>query len=123
MLVYFSLKWATYSFLGWVFLDKKHNAIISESYTTLIFFMGFVLYPIVLLIVFFHFSATSVAFIGFYIVVFAKILIFYKWIKLFSLKLFRHLLLILYFCALEIIPCYLFYQSMIQMNNKLIINF
>ena len=46
---------------------------------------------------------------------------FYKWIKLFFHQLSAAFLLILYFCALEIIPCLLLYQGMIQVNNVLLI--
>lgn len=48
---------------------------------------------------------------------------FYKWIKLFFHQFSGLFLLILYFCALEIVPCLLLYQGMIQMNNILLIKF
>src|SRR5574344_2827154 len=122
-LAYFFLKWAIYSFLGWVFFNKKQTAIFVNAYTTVFFLMGFVLYPVVLLTTFSHISVSYVPIIGLYLLIFAKLLILYKWLKLFSQKLFRYLLLILYFCALEIIPCIIFSVSMIQMNNMLIKNF
>ncbi len=122
-LIYFFLKWATYSFLGWVFFTRKETDIFINAYTTVFFMMGFVVYPIVLYITFSYLPPSSVSLIGLFALVFAKILIIYKWLKLFSQKLFRYLLLILYFCALEIIPCIIFIESMIQMNNMLIKNF
>ena len=54
---------------------------------------------------------------------FDKILMFYKWIKLFFHQFGALFLLILYFCALEILPCLLLYQGMIQINNILLIKF
>ncbi len=33
------------------------------------------------------------------------------------------LLLIVYFCALEIMPCFVLYQGVMQLNSYLIINF
>jgi hypothetical protein len=122
-LVYFFLKWAAYSFLGWIFFTHKRTSIFINAYTTVFLMMGFVLYPIVLYITFSYLSPSSVSLIGLLALVFAKFLIIYKWLKLFSQKLFRYLLLILYFCALEIIPCIIFVESMIQMNNMLIKNF
>ena len=121
--IYFFTKWAVYSFLGWVFFTRKETDIFINAYTTVFFLMGFVLYPVVLLIIFSHLPSSDVAIIGLYLLILAKILILYKWLKLFSQKLFRYLLLILYFCALEIIPCIIFSVSMIQMNNMLIKNF
>ena len=53
----------------------------------------------------------------------SKILMFYKWIKLFFHQFGALFLLILYFCALEILPCLLLYQGMIQINNILLIKF
>ncbi len=42
---------------------------------------------------------------------FTKILMFYKWLKLFCNNLYGGFLLILYFCALEIMPCFMLYQG------------
>ena len=54
---------------------------------------------------------------------FTNMLMFYKWIKLFFHQFGDLFLLILYFCALEILPCLLLYQGMIQINNILLIKF
>ena len=48
---------------------------------------------------------------------------FYKWIKLFFHQFGDLFLLILYFCALEIVPCLLLYQGMVQINDVLLIKF
>ncbi len=75
-------------------------------------------------LVYFDLSLTNLLIIGTIILIFAKILMFYKWIKLFFFHQFGALfLLILYFCALEILPCLLLYQGMIQINNILLIKF
>jgi len=121
--LYYLFKTGLYSFLGWVFFDKRVTDTYLESYSTLIILMGFLIFPFVLLIVFSYISYQSLVIISLLLIIFAKILILYKWIKLFSHNFFRHFLLILYFCALEIIPCFLFYESMIQMNYMLIKNF
>ena len=46
---------------------------------------------------------------------------FYKWIKLFFDKISSLFLLILYFCALEIMPYLLLYQGLRELNNILVI--
>jgi hypothetical protein len=122
-LVYFFIKWLLYSFLGWVFLERKITDMAIESYSSLVCFLGIILSPVILLIVFSHLSPTALITISICLIIFVKVLIFYKWIKLFSQKFFHLLLLFLYFCALEIIPCFLFIQCIIQMNNILIKNF
>ena len=122
-LAYFLLKWLLYMFLGWTFFDKNKTNIWLESYSTLIYYAGFALFPFVLFLVYFDLSLTNLLIIGTIILIFAKILMFYKWIKLFFHQFSGLFLLILYFCALEIVPCLLLYQGMIQMNNILLIKF
>lgn len=122
-LAYFLLKWLIYMFLGWTFFDKNKTNIWLESYSALIYYVGFALFPFVLFLVYFDLSLTNLVIIGAIILIFTKILMFYKWIKLFFHQFNGLFLLILYFCALEIVPCLLLYQGMIQMNNILLIKF
>ena len=122
-LAYFLLKWLLYMFLGWTFFDKNKTNIWLESYSALIYYVGFALFPFVLFLVYFDLSLTNLVIIGSIILIFTKILMFYKWIKLFFHQFSGLFLLILYFCALEIVPCLLLYQNMIQMNNILLIKF
>ena len=122
-LAYFLLKWLLYMFLGWVFFDKNKTNMWLESYSTLIYYVGFALFPFVLFLVYFDLNLTNLVIIGLIILIFTKILMFYKWIKLFFHQFSGLFLLILYFCALEIVPCLLLYQGMIQMNNILLIKF
>ena len=120
-LLYLLFKWMLYSFLGWVFFDKNKTNIWLESYSTLIYYVGFALFPFVLFLVYFDLNLTNLVIIGLIILIFTKILMFYKWVELFFHQLSAAFLLILYFCALEIIPCLLLYQGMIQVNNVLLI--
>ncbi len=120
-LLYFLLKWVLYLFLGWTFFDKNTTTIWLESYSVIIYYAGFALYPFVLFLVYFDLSLTNLIVIGLILLIFAKILMFYKWIKLFYNQISTIFLLILYFCALEIIPCLLLYQGLIEINNVLLI--
>lgn len=122
-LAYFLLKWLLYMFLWWTFFDKNKTNIWLESYSALIYYVGFALFPFVLFLVYFDLSLTNLVIIGSIILIFTKILMFYKWIKLFFHQFSGLFLLILYFCALEILPCLLLYQGMIQINNILLIKF
>jgi hypothetical protein len=122
-LLYFCLKWAVYSFLGWIFFSRQTTSIFVSSYSTLVSLMGFLGFPLILWIIFAYISPANLLTAGIYLLILAKILIIYKWLKLFSPKFVQIFLLILYFCALEIIPCFLFWQSMVQMNTMLIKNF
>lgn len=85
-LAYFLLKWSLYMFLGWVFFDKNRTNMWLESYSALIYYAGFALFPFVLFLVYFDLSLTNLIIIGSIILIFAKILMFYKWIKLFFIN-------------------------------------
>lgn len=122
-LLYLFIKWLLYSFLSWVFFDKSITDAWLESYSTLLYYFGFALFPFVLFIVYFDLSLQITVIIGLFLVFLTGILILYKWLKLFCNNLYGSFLLILYFCALEIVPCLMLYQGMMQINNYLIINF
>ena len=60
-LAYFLLKWLLYMFIGWTFFDKNRTNIWLESYSTLIYYAGFALFPFVLFLVYFDLSLTNFA--------------------------------------------------------------
>ncbi|MDR0894735.1 MAG: DUF4271 domain-containing protein [Prevotellaceae bacterium] len=123
LLFYLFLKWLAYTVVGWIFLNKEKTSAWMESYSTLLYYLGFSLFPFVLFLVYFDLSLVATVVIGLCLVVLFKILVFYKWLKLFCENLAGCFLLILYFCALEIIPLLLTYKGMLQLNHYLIINF
>ena len=110
-LFYLCLKWMLYSFLGWIFFDESVTTLWLESYSTLLYYLGFALFPFALFIVYFDLSLQLTIIIGLILAFFAKILMLYKWLKLFCNNLYGGLLLIVYFCALEIMPCLMLYQG------------
>ena len=122
-LLYLFWKWLTYSFLGWIFFDGNRTSLWMESYSALLYYLGFALFPFALFLVYFDLSLLATVIIGLFLMFFTKILMFYKWIKLFCNNLYGVLLLMLYFCALEIIPCFIVYRGVLQLNDYLIINF
>ena len=122
-LFYLCLKWMLYSFLGWIFFDESVTTLWLESYSTLLYYLGFALFPFALFVVYFDLSLQLTIIIGLILAFFAKILMLYKWLKLFCNNLYGGLLLIVYFCALEIMPCFVLYQGVTQLNDYLIIKF
>lgn len=120
-LLYLAAKWLLYSFLGWTFFDKNITNLWLGSYATLIYYGGFVLFPCVLLVTYFDVNVFFLITLGICLLIFAKILMFYKWLKLFFNNIHGLFLLILYFCALEIMPCFMLYQGVMQVNDLLII--
>lgn len=117
------LKWLLYSLLGWTFFGMVRTGLWIESYSTLLYYLGFALFPFSLFVVYFDAGLESTLVIGALMAVCFKILVFYKWLKLFCNNLYGHFLLFLYFCALEIMPCLMLYQGLMQLNDYLIIKF
>lgn len=122
-LLYFFLKWVVYSVLGWTFFDESVATHWMESYSTLLYYLGFTLFPFILFVVYFNLNLQLAVIIGLILVIFTKILTLYKWIKLFYSNLHGGFLLILYFCALEVMPCLMLYQGVLQLNDYLTIKF
>lgn len=115
-------KWAVYSLVGWTFFGGGRTSLWLESYSTLLYYAGFVLYPVVLCAVYFGWGWHITAWAGVIVAVWFKIMIFYKWQQLFCNNLHGCFLLILYFCALEIVPCLILYRGVMQLTHYLIIN-
>ncbi len=121
-IAYLIVKWIIYSLIGWSFNQRFITSIWLESYSTIIYYSGFILYPVVLYVIFSTTPINIIIYIAIGFLILVKILMLYKWIKLFSNKTYGHILLILYFCALEIMPCLLIYKSIINNLNVLTIN-
>ncbi|WP_321425338.1 DUF4271 domain-containing protein [uncultured Bacteroides sp.] len=115
-LAFYAIKWIIYSFLGWVFFNKNITSAWLESYSTIINMLGICYFPLVLLMVYYDLSASTILIIALNLIIFAKILMFYKWLKFFFNNLHGLLFLIVYFCALEILPCFLLVQGLLQTN-------
>lgn len=121
-IVYLLIKWIIYSFIGWTFNKRHLTSIWTESYATIIYYLGFILYPIVLYIIFSTVPIYITVYITIILIVVIKSLMLYKWMKLFSNNIYGRIQLFLYFCALEIIPCILIYKCITKYINILTIN-
>lgn len=116
-LLYIFFKWVLYSFLGWVFFDNNRTNSWIESYSILIYYLGFALFPFVLFLVYFDLRVDYLVVIGCGLIISTKILMFYKYLKLFLSNINQLFFLILYFCALEVIPFLILYQGVAQLNK------
>lgn len=114
-------KWQLYRLLGWVFFDKSKTSIWLESYSVILYYLGFSLFPLLLLAVYFDLPTYILLPCILSLIIIAKILMFYKWIKLFFIPTYGIFYLIVYFCTLELIPLLVLYQELVQINNLLLI--
>ena len=122
VLLLFISKWALYGFINWVFFQKDRNLAWITSFFNLFIWLGIFLLPVILVIVYFDISSqTSLYLVGF-LIIFAKISLFWKCFSNFFEKIHGSFHLILYFCALEILPDLIFWKGIELVNNNLILN-
>ncbi len=114
---YFLIKNILYIILGWTFSSRGEVSRWLEAYMTLVYHFGFLMFPFVLLLVYFDLSITYLVIISLFSVVFVKLLMLFKWWKFFFKNKSGSLLLIVYFCALEVIPCFLLYRGLVDLNE------
>lgn len=116
-------KYALYSFINWIFFDKEQNRQWTETYFDVVILGGLMLFPVVLLVIYFDLNfATTKVFILF-ILIFAKVLLFYKCIRNFFRQIHGIVHLILYFCALELTPTLLLWEGVGYTNHFLFLKF
>jgi hypothetical protein len=120
---YFLLKSGLYSLVNYVFFDGNKSLQWMQSALFLTAMEGVLLFPAVLLQVYFDLSVQNVIFYYVFILLIIKILTFYRSWVIFFRQNGVYLQNILYFCALEIVPLLGFAGSLLSIVNLLKINF
>lgn len=119
---YFAIKAFLYAIPGWVFFDKRQNDQWFKSYLFLMSVEGVLLFPVIMLMAYFGLSSRSMAIYTLIVVVFVKLLSFYKCYTIFFERNGGFLQLILYFCALEMIPLGALWGVLVTLSSYLKIN-
>jgi hypothetical protein len=116
-------KWVLYSAVNGVFFTSAQNQAWQSAYFSVIAGAGLLLYPMALVLVSVGISPEILPFLYAFVIIITKILFFYKSISNFF-KTFRGSLhLILYLCALEIIPDFIAWKGLVSANDILILKF
>ena len=123
MLAYVLLKGGLYSFVNWIFFEKEQQNKWSQTYFDLWSGLCLLLFPVILLAVYLDLPSVQIESFCVGIWCFAKILLFYKCVRNFFSHFYGILHLILYFCALEIIPAFLLWVGIGEINSLLILKF
>ena len=103
-LLYFLLRFILYYGVNNIFFDNRKNTKFLTSILFLTAMEGAVLFPILLLLAYLHFSPVYAAIYVAVVVILVKILTFYKSYVIFFKQNGVFLQIILYFCALEMVP-------------------
>ena len=110
-------KFLLYNFVNWVFFSREKNDLWRQNYWGLIAAAGVVLFPSVLYSVFLDSEIQISDYLLIMILVIFKMLLFYKLIGNFFAHFYGISHLILYFCALEIIPDLILWKGVEIFNN------
>lgn len=117
--LYYLLKILLYTCVNHVFFNREQVSRWTEAYLFSVFVLGMALLPLVLLVVYFDLSFGNLRILFVLILGMSKILLFYKCFRIFFNYLTGGLHLILYFCALEILPLLVLWRALIYANNNL----
>lgn len=120
---YFLFKYLVYGFVNWVFFDRKNNGQWRRTQVFLSSLEGVLLFPIVLLLVYFSLSLHAALIYTLIVMLCVKMLSFYKSYSIFFKRMGASLQIILYFCALELMPLMVLWGVLFITDNYLIINF
>lgn len=103
-IAYFLIKHILHAFVDSVFFDGKKNLHFSNSLLFVTAIQGVLLFPAVLMQVYFDINLQNVAYYFAFVLIFTKLLTFYQSYNIFFRRNGFFLQIFLYFCALEIVP-------------------
>lgn len=110
--IFLGVRQLLYTFVNWIFFDKEQREAWIKSYSFLIAAEGLLLFPLALITVYSYIPAVYVAWCLCILLVVVKLLLLYKTFGIFFSKNHGFLHLIVYFCALEILPAYAFWKAL-----------
>ncbi len=122
-LVYYILKCGFYAFVNRVFFNKNKQKPWMNAYSLIFGVEGVLLFPVLLLLVYFDLSVDKKLILSCIVLLFGKIMLFCKCASIFFGKTYRVFYLIVYFCALEIVPCFILGRTLItisSLHNKIL---
>ena len=120
---YLILKTGLYTWVNLVFFDGKRNQQWIKSLLFIISVEGILLFPAVLLGVYYELEIKTITFYVIAVLIFVKLLTIYKCHTIFFRRNAVSLQIILYFCTLELIPMLAFWGVLVMTANNLKINF
>ena len=123
MVGYFLLKWMVYTVVNSVFFDGKRTRHWVKVELFISSIEGIMLFPAVLMQAYFNMSEQNVIIYAISVLIFVKILTFFKCYVVFFRRNVFELQIILYFCALEMVPLLAFWGALGYVTDSLKIIF
>ncbi|MCR4765843.1 MAG: DUF4271 domain-containing protein [Bacteroidaceae bacterium] len=109
--------WLFYQFVCWLFLKSNERPLVMEAWVNSVCLEGVLFIPLVIIDIYYKIPFVYFLFFIGLMAFLPRYLLFYWLNKLFCLKSYGSLLLILYFCALEIVPLILVVFGTKQLNR------
>ncbi len=104
-LTFLFFKVIIFKLLSHIFLEQNTSSVFFRGYFTIIFGLGLTIYPVVVGLIYTPENFfTTFLFIGLFLILISFILILYKIIQIFLVNFYSLFYIILYLCALEILP-------------------
>ena len=119
---YMVLRMLLYTIVNNVFYNNKKNLQFVRSQLLITSLEGVALFPLVLLMAYFQFSLQNAIYYTATILILAKILTFYKSYAIFFNQKGGFLQIILYFCALEMMPLMMLWSGLLVITENLKVN-
>mgnify|MGYP000006423531 FL=1 len=120
---YFSLKALLYSFVNWVFFERRQNGQWMRSYLFTTAVEGVLMFPMVISQAYFGLSVKNTIIYVAAVVFLTRLLSLYKSFLIFFRQKGGFVQIILYFCALEMVPLLILCGVLAVLINYLNINF
>lgn len=117
---FLGIKQLLYSAVNGVFFDKEERGQWMKSYSFLISMEGVLLFPFALVMVYFNLSVDCVMWCLGIVVGMIKLLLLYKTFNIFLPNFYGILHLIVYLCALEILPACALWKALMLTNSILL---
>lgn len=122
-MVYLLLKGACYQLVNWTFFSSKKNKQWMRTWLFLMSTEGIVLFPVVLVQIYFGLPLAVTAIYSLIVVALFKLLSFYKCYTIFFRRNGIFVQSFLYFCALELMPLGVLWGVLNEVEHCLMINF
>ena len=115
--VFYWIQMFIYHLLGFVFSDPARTRQCVESFSSVNSLLGLVLFPVVLCMIYIPACTSTMLLITGICYILSRIIFIYKGIKIFLSDIYGLVYIILYLCAVEIVPLLLFYKGAILLSK------
>ncbi|MCD8304347.1 MAG: DUF4271 domain-containing protein [Prevotellaceae bacterium] len=120
---YFVLKRIAYGFVNWIFFTKAQRKLWTDACSFVLSIECLLLFPSVLVFVYFNLSIAHIASALIFILFIAKLLLSFKCYSIFFRGFHCTLHYLVYLCTLEIVPLVALWQSLTFITGNLIIEY